>query len=188
MVEQTLTSTAINPYAAPNANLVDAPMSEAERLRRQHLNHEVSIKALGTLCCLAAAGISIVALIMANAVLSASTERLAALVGQLVIVAGATLALGVLGFGLRTLRPWARVPTIVLSAIGLLGFPLGTLLNAYVLYLLICRKGRFVLSARYAEVRRLTRHVKYRSAFAWIALVLLVVLIAAAIGPLNPQF
>lgn len=39
----------------------------------------------------------------------------------------------VAGFGLRRLRSWARLPTIILSGIGLLSIPIGTLINAYTL-------------------------------------------------------
>jgi hypothetical protein len=41
------------------------------------------------------------------------------------------------GFGLISMRPWARVLGIVLSAIELLHFPFGTLLGIYGLWVLL---------------------------------------------------
>lgn len=43
------------------------------------------------------------------------------------------VSLGV-GFGLLRLRSWARMAQIVLSCIGLLGFPMGTIINALILF------------------------------------------------------
>ena len=40
----------------------------------------------------------------------------------------------VLGWGMWTLREWARVLQIALSAIGLLGFPVGTIICGYIIY------------------------------------------------------
>jgi len=45
------------------------------------------------------------------------------------------------GWGVRALRSWGRTVGCVLSAIGLLGFPIGTLINGYILYLLPRRKA-----------------------------------------------
>ena len=41
------------------------------------------------------------------------------------------------GFGLMKLRPWARIVTIVLSALHLMNFPVGTALGAYGLWVLL---------------------------------------------------
>ena len=46
-----------------------------------------------------------------------------------------------IGLGLRRLRPWARLGAPILSGIGLLAFPLGTIINAYILYLVLSAKG-----------------------------------------------
>lgn len=56
-------------------------------------------------------------------------------------VAGLAAVLGlpglIAGFGLLGFRPWARILTIVLSAIELLNFPFGTILGAYGLWVLM---------------------------------------------------
>ncbi len=40
------------------------------------------------------------------------------------------------GIGLRKKRPWARILTIILAALNLLSFPLGTALGVYALWVL----------------------------------------------------
>jgi hypothetical protein len=47
----------------------------------------------------------------------------------------------------------------VLSGIGLLGFPIGTLINGYILYLFLSKKGRTVFAPEYQEVIEATPHV-----------------------------
>jgi hypothetical protein len=41
------------------------------------------------------------------------------------------------GYGLLRLRPWARILAIVLSALNLMNFPLGTLIGVYGLWILL---------------------------------------------------
>ena len=45
------------------------------------------------------------------------------------------------GFGLIELRPWARILTIVLSALELMSVPLGTVLGVYGLWVLLSPGG-----------------------------------------------
>ena len=44
------------------------------------------------------------------------------------------------GVGLLRFRPWARIVTIVLSALNLMNFPLGTLVGAYGLWVMLSRE------------------------------------------------
>ena len=86
------------------------------------------------------------------------------------------------GVGLRRLRKWARIPTGILSGLGLLGFPLGTIINAYILYLVFCQKGKTVFSEEYQIVVEQTPHLKYRtSIIVWILLALVLAFIALAL-------
>ena len=41
------------------------------------------------------------------------------------------------GWGLLTLKPWARILAIVLAALQLINFPFGTILGAYALWVLL---------------------------------------------------
>jgi hypothetical protein len=83
---------------------------------------------------------------------------------------------------LRRLKPGARTPAIVMSGLGLLAFPLGTLINGYILWLLLSRKGSFILSPAYGPIVEATPHIKYRtSVWVWILLGLIVALLVAGV-------
>jgi hypothetical protein len=87
------------------------------------------------------------------------------------------------GLGLRKLRPWTRIAAGILSGIGLIAFPLGTLINGYILYLLFSKKGSTVFSADYQRVIADTPHIKYRtSILVWIVLGLLVLVVVGGIA------
>jgi formate/nitrite transporter FocA (FNT family) len=60
----------------------------------------------------------------------------------------------------------------------LLYFPIGTLIGAYVLYLMFGQKGRQILSPTYQDIIAATPQVRYqRSTADWIALGVLVLLL-----------
>ena len=162
-------SESVNPYAAPAADVDDVSAHpEQETVRREHINHEASIKAVGFLYYLGGAIVTVGALAsLADARVGVALLLVVTGVGQLVA-----------GWGVRALRPWGRILGCVLSGFGLLGFPIGTLINAYILYLFLSKKGRTVFSEDYLEVIAATPHVKYRTSIVlWIALALLAVLI-----------
>ncbi|HTT37608.1 MAG TPA: hypothetical protein VMH32_08080 [Burkholderiales bacterium] len=181
-------STEVNPYAAPKAVVEDVSVSanpEAEALRREHIKHEASIRSIGILYYIAA-------LVMAGGA-AASALQLARnqpdLKAALSLVAAALLTIGffVIGRALRALQPRVRIPTAILAGLGLLSFPIGTLINGYILYLLLSKKGRFNLSPEYAAIVEATPHIRYRaSILVWAILALLIALAAFAI--LVPRF
>jgi hypothetical protein len=155
----------------------------AEGIRKANLSHEASVQSIGLLYYLGGAIVLCVGGLTLLRFFSASggSDRASA-----VLVSGFLLALGAVqlwvGTGLRRLRKWARIPTGVLSGIGLLGFPLGTLINAYVLYLVFSQKGKMVFSDEYQAVIQQTPHIKYRTSMVvWILFVLLVLIIGVAI-------
>jgi hypothetical protein len=45
------------------------------------------------------------------------------------------------GYGLLTFRPWARIVGIVLSAVSLINIPIGTLIGAYGLWVLLNKES-----------------------------------------------
>jgi hypothetical protein len=47
----------------------------------------------------------------------------------------------IIGWGLYTLRPWARIAGIVLAILSLMVFPLGTVLGVYGLWVLFSGEG-----------------------------------------------
>lgn len=107
-----------------------------------------------------------------------SPRIVAAVLAVLGLVAGA------LGSGLWRLRPWARRVAIAFSVIGLLGFPIGTLISILVLVYLFSAQAKAVFSGKPpaelgpAEVAALER----RSGFpAVAAAVVAVVLVGVAV-------
>ena len=175
-------SDAPNPYATPKAVVADAGAASAvEETRRAHLGHEANVKAVGGIFMLGGLFAAFMAFALIVPGLDAPRSELWMLVTGLLVMVLAAGSVAV-GWGLRTLRVWARVPGIVLAVIGLLGFPLGTLINIYVLWLLASRKGRMVLSAEYAAIVDATPHIRYRtSKVVWIALIVLVLLVVAVL-------
>lgn len=156
--------------------------SDAEQLRKDHINHEASVKSVGWLYFLGAAAL----LLMAGFGLFASASRARPSSAPEIILALVLLGLAGLqiwaGIGLRRLSPWARIPSGILSGIGLLGFPLGTLINGYILYLLFSKKGAMVFSEEYRQAIQQTPHIKYRTSIVvWILLVLLLLLIGGGL-------
>jgi hypothetical protein len=153
--------------------------TEYERIRKEHIKHEASVKSVGLLYFLGAAVLALVGGVGLFAPLGASNrgELSMTAVGMMFIaVAGVQVWAG---FGLRQLKSWARIPAGILSGLGLLAFPLGTLINGYILYLLFCKKGTMVFSEQYQQVIAETPHIKYRTSIVvWVLLGLLVVLLA----------
>jgi hypothetical protein len=87
-----------------------------------------------------------------------------------------------LAVGVRRLRPWARIPAVIVSCIGLLGFPVGTIISGYFLYLLASQKGATVFSREYQAVIQQTPHIKFRTpASVWIVIIVLVLAIVGGI-------
>ena len=167
-------STSVNPYAAPTAPVDDvAANPEAEAIRRAHISHEASIKAVGFLYYL---GGTLVALAGLASLFGARGGAENAVIMLLLVVLGVGNVFA--GWGVRSLRPWGRILGCVLSAIGLIGFPIGTVINGYILYLFLSKKGRTIFSPDYQDVIAATPHVKYRtSILVWIFLALLIGLV-----------
>ena len=122
-----------NPYAAPQADLTQPVPLNVEATRRHLLKHEASVKSIGILYTLGGIGLVL------------SGVSLFAVAAPEPLIAVVLLALGILqlwlAVGLRKLKKIVRIPTMILAGIGLIGFPIGTLISAYILYLLGSQKG-----------------------------------------------
>lgn len=162
----------VNPYSAPTAVIADVGIdAEMEAVRQEHISVEASLRSVGLLYYLGTIGLIVSGLVMFAGLFD---------IGMISLALG--LAMGVIGYGLRTLKPWVRIPAIILAVIGLLGFPVGTLINGYVLYLLLCTRGRFVFTPEYEAIRKATPHVRYRTSIVvWIVVGFLVLAVAAAV-------
>lgn len=151
--------------------------SSPETVRNELLKHEASIQSVGVLYLIGS-------VLMIVSGIIRFMEAPGNPVGM--VVAGLLLTLGLLqgwtGRLLRKLDPKAVMPATLLSVIGLLGIPIGTLISAYVLYLLHSAKGKKVFSAEYREVIAATPHIKYKmSRVVWFLLALLIVLLVMGI-------
>ena len=82
------------------------------------------------------------------------------------------------GLRVRKLNKRSRLMVGILSGLGLLGFPIGTAINGYILYLVFGKKGKIVFSDEYKEAILATPHIKYRtSAFVWVLVGILVLVV-----------
>jgi hypothetical protein len=155
-----------NPYAAPtqSSTVLDFANENSEAVRRQYLNHEMSIKSVGALYFIGSI------LLISIGVSSLASESP---VGLILIV----LAIGqfCVGIELRKLRKVAKIPVGILSGIGLLGFPLGTIINGYILYLVFSEKGNFVFSDEYQQIIAETPYVKKKTSPIVVAFLIILV-------------
>jgi hypothetical protein len=156
-----------NPYAPPSANvdLSSSATSVEEKIRREHIRHEIQLKSVGTLYGLGAlllllSGIAMMVPLFSEG--SPSEAPLGLLIGVSIFYIGFGSAMAAMAYGYRSLRPWVKIPGTILSGLGLLGIPLGTLINGYILYLIWCAKGQMVLDHKYQRIVEATPHVKFQ--------------------------
>jgi len=173
-----------NPYAPPMAEVatsLGAP-SNAEAIRREHINHEASLKALGLLYLLSAVGTLVAGAILVIAGVSGTGDEdlvFSLGIGTLMIVL--TGAYFWVGSGLRRLDNKVKTGATILAAFGMLSVPFGTLFGAYLLYLMHGKKGKVVLSDEYAAIVAATPHVKRKtSPIVWVFVGVLVLVVVGA--------
>jgi hypothetical protein len=178
-----------NPYASPTADLTapasnDPALTEAEMIRRKYISHEASLQSIGFIFWLGCFAMVIGTLRLIGAVSSfRGGFRVEFAIGLLYPVFA--VVFGWLGRGFRKLNPRVRIPGGIFCGLGLFALPLGTLINAYFLYLIFSPKSTVVFSPEYKEIIRQTPHVKCRTSLAmWIVLILLLSFIAIGIGAL----
>lgn len=183
-----------NPYAvAASTYLAPQELTDVESIRKRYLGHESSVKSIGTLYLIGGVFSLLISLAYIIAGIGSLNDTgpnefggpILVLLVALAVGAG-FLSLGALqiwsGIGVRKLRPAARIGATVISAIGLLGFPIGTLISAYFLYLLLSEKGSYVFSDAYKQVIAQTPHMRYKtSILTWIVVILLVTLVLLVI-------
>jgi hypothetical protein len=166
--------TSANPYAPPKVEAVIAD-SPAEIERRAHINHEASIKAIGRLYILG--GVLGAVIVVATAIYETGDPITMFGIGAVMVASGAV------GWGVTRLQRWARFPATALAVFGLLGFPFGTIINAYFLWLLWGTKGRRIFLEDYADIVDVTPEIQYRtSKIVWFFVALLVLFVLAIIA------
>jgi hypothetical protein len=177
-----------NPFAtsAIAEALVDPAienMDQAEQIRREHLNRETSVRGIGSLFYV---GTIVLILFIASTVWSRFplsndgrpvTVQLFSF-GMLGLVVLFAVVQGWVGHGLRTLNGSVRLWAVALSALGLINFPIGTVISIYFIYVLVSAKGQFVMTPEYAAIRAATPHIRYKTPiWLWIVLGFLVLLL-----------
>ena len=182
-----------NPYAASSVSYISEMIGigSAEDIRSFHLSHEGAIKSFGALFILGAAGLVIGGAFMFALAVSqilnpdsnAPQGREFTLLGIAMFYVCFSAGQGYAAWGLRTLNPSGRIIGTVWGAIGLIEFPLGTLMSIYLLYLLWSKKGATVFSEPYKDVILATPHIKYKtSIIVWVFVGILVLFLLLALA------
>ncbi|MGB7328399.1 MAG: hypothetical protein WBD31_26210 [Rubripirellula sp.] len=174
-----------NPYApTSHVSLDEVDLSDVEQYRRKYLNHEASIRSMGFLYLLGAFfTLSVGVLTLVGSLLVRDDPEGMLITGAIgATYTGFGLLHGFVGYGFRKLTSWARIAGMVSATLGLIIIPIGTLIGAYVLYLLISKKGKVVFSDEYRTVVDQTPHIKYKTSIVvWVLLGLIVALLALAL-------
>lgn len=165
-----------NPFAAPQFGADLAPQAnvasdDVEAIRRKYLQHETSVKSIAWLYYF---GVAVIVLAVGALTYYAAIDRIllrdyALSLG--IAIVSAVIAV-VLAIGLRRLDGRFRIPVAIFAGFNMLSLnPFAILVNACIMYLVLCEKGRYVLSPEYKEIVRQTPHIRYRTRpGAWIAL------------------
>ena len=127
--------------------------SDDERIRNEYLNHEASVRSVGPIYFI------IAALFIASGL---DLLKKGSAGGLLVLLIAAGLH-GYAAVKIRKLDPSARPWVGVLSGLVLLVFPVGTVISAYILYLVFSKKGKFVMSEEYVAIMERTPGIRYRA-------------------------
>lgn len=149
-----------------------------ETIRKKYLNHEAGVRSIGTLYYLAAVILIFAGLVTFVGLVSSSKQNPNVVMSVFVGIFMLMLGVGYfyVGRGFRTLNPKIKTIGTILACIGLLSIPIGTLINAYVLYLIHSQKGKIVFSEEYRQAIEATPTIKYKMSI--IVVVLLAILIA----------
>jgi len=153
------------PQPAPPLLLVP---ENALSVRSAHLRHESLIKSFALLYLLPGP----MFLLSAIGWAVAGDEPSAAL---RIPIAALCFSFGTLllwtGSGLRKLDKRARTAATILACIGLLGVPIGTIINGCLLYLLLSQKGSMIFADEYKAVVAATPQMNYRTPIiVWISI------------------
>jgi hypothetical protein len=161
---------------------VDCNHPAHEALRKQYGSHERQVRAIALLYWLGAgAGLfSMVAYVVMAATVSGDGFGPVALLAP-VISLPLFGALGLAAYGLQRLNRLGRILGSVIAFFGLFGFPIGTLINLFILWVLLGKKGSMVFSDEYRAAVASTPHLDYGvSTVTKVFLAILVALIVAA--------
>lgn len=141
-------------------------------VRAAHLHQETILLMMGRLYYVAGASLLLAAIAIAALRQNGEGLRIASVFAML--AAGHAFA----GHLLRRLDARARFSASVMALVGLFAIPIGTVLGAYLLYLVHSAKGRMILSPEYRAVVAKTPEYKCRVSNAGFALAAALVVVA----------
>lgn len=173
-----------NPYAPPasgdlaSGNPASTATPAMEALRKTLIGHEASIKSIALLYILG----GIFCLFLAASYLLAPSDEPPSFLTPPVLTVMALVQIWT-AIEIRRLSRRSKIGVGIVSGIGLLGFPVGTLVNLYILYLVFSRKGSMVLSETYRATIDATPHIKQpTSLLVWASLRTFVLIFAALLA------
>ena len=175
----------LNPYAAPHSQVLQAT-SQDELIRQEHINTEATIKSVGMLYYLGAFMVVFYGVGSIIIGISSGSDALwgSILIGVVLLAIG--VGQGVVAYGLRRLQSWARIPTVIISCIGLIGIPIGTLISIYILVKILGKQGKFIMTPEYQRIIAATPGVKRKqSVVAWALLILLIIILIGIIAAVS---
>ncbi len=170
-----------NPYAfsdEESGTQSEHSDSEMEEIRNENLSHEGMVQGVGVFFLISGTLALMLAAIFGAALVKGElpralperpdpdsrivvTEEVA---WVLLIVYGISAPIALtLGQSLRRLSNGARITAAILTIPGLLGIPVGTLVAAIILYILLSPKGAYVCTSEYREVIEATPEIRYRT-------------------------
>lgn len=161
-----------NPFQAPDTtDVATEGLSDIEHIRREHISHESSVKAIGVLYVL---GVLLNLVILVGAV--AAINRGAQIdTARFILQIALILLLLPTSIGLIKLKYWARWTavvfviantTLVISNIPVSGVPpiiIILVINVYILSLMLSRKANMVFSDEYKQIIKQTPHIKRKT-------------------------
>jgi hypothetical protein len=127
--------------------------THSELVRQENFKFEQSVRSIGVLYLLAGT------LFIVGAIAALNILGLGGIVWVIpsLIVGGGLIWLSNL---LQSLDPLGQKPALIISIIGMLLFPIGTVLGGYALVLLLCKRGRYIYSDEYRQIISDTPEIK----------------------------
>ena len=181
-----------NPFAAPTADITGRPFdldsTPEEAIRHEYLKREHSIKSIGSLFVVFSLVLGVAVISLAGPLISSfqrganSSRGLAVAIATLVLLGFLITGQLLVGIGIRRLKPWSRIPAIVISVLWMFHFPIGTVLNVIFLVTLLGKRNRFVFTPEYRRIIEATPHIKYRSSILLWAVLIIFGALLLAIG------
>ena len=152
-----------NPYSAPSGAIGRSSRdhSELESVRLEYLSHEAALKAVGSLFLIISALVSSLMTIFTSKFLNEellNNERTFVLSYWVLVPISLYI-----GIKMRRLDHSIRNTVVIAGALMMFAFPLGTVVGPGVLYVVCCKKGKFILSQRYANIRYRTPGIHYET-------------------------